>query len=89
MTEARSQAIAAAKEKATAMAKELGQAVGKPWDISEEGDYSDRLNFAALSGGVNGRYAYNSGGSGGGGDSTVAPGQVTVRASIRVSFQLE
>jgi uncharacterized protein YggE len=83
--EARSQAVAAAKEKATAMAKELGQAVGKSWEVSEEGDDRDKLSIMA--GAVNTRYAYNTGG--GAAESTVAPGQVTVRASIRVSFQLE
>lgn len=82
--EARMKAIVAAKEKATAMAKELGQAVGKPWDVSEEGDDRDKLSV--ISGLANARYA---GGGDGTTESTVAPGRVTVRASIRISFQLE
>ena len=38
--EARSKAIRAAKEKAVAMAADLGQTVGKPWDISEESGWN-------------------------------------------------
>lgn len=37
MDEARTKAIRAAKEKAVSMAAELGQTVGKPWEISEQG----------------------------------------------------
>jgi uncharacterized protein YggE len=82
--EARAKAIRAAKEKAVAMAAELGQTIGKPWDISE-----DTFNgvFAQAN-----SYAYASAGGGGGGpateEPTVAPGEVTIRASVRVSFQL-
>ncbi len=81
--EARSNAIRAAKEKAVAMATDLGQTVGKPWDIAEEGGW----NSYQL---PNNSTAYNYAGSTRGADeSTIAPGEVTIRASVKVSFQLE
>jgi uncharacterized protein YggE len=80
--EARAKAIRAAREKAVAMAAELGQTIGKPWTISED-SASETLNGMA-----------NAVGGGGGmppesEESTVAPGQVTIRASVSVSFLLE
>jgi uncharacterized protein YggE len=79
--EARSKAIRAAKEKAVAMAGDLGQTVGKPWDISEEGGWN---SYQLASN------AYVSSNAARGADeSTIAPGQVTIRASVKVSFQLE
>jgi len=79
--EARSKAIRAAKEKAAAMAGDLGQTVGKPWDISEEGGWNS-YQYAAN--------AYVSSKANRGADeSTIAPGQVTIRASVKVSFRLE
>ncbi len=79
--EARLRAIRAAKEKATAMAAELGQTIGKPLEISENA--ANANSFYA--------YANNSVGtrSSAPEESTVAPGQVTIRASVNVSFQLE
>jgi len=82
MDEARSKAVAAAKEKAVAMATELGQAVGKPWEISEEGGTTQNLLP-----GANANYSYSSGVAGE--ESTVAPGQVTISATVSVSFLLE
>jgi len=79
--DARSKAIAAAKEKATAMATDLGQTIGKPWAITEEGGEAEVANF------VEAFWQRRSNAELGG--STVAPGQVTVRSSVRVSFQLE
>jgi uncharacterized protein YggE len=79
--EARLRAIRAAKEKANAMATELGQTIGKPWEINEQAEPPS--------------YPYQNAQvmAGGGGanepQSTVAPGQLAIRASIRVSFQLE
>jgi uncharacterized protein len=89
--EARAKAIKAAREKAVAMAAELGQTIGKPWDISEQGFNGV---FAQTRSSV---YANNSvqassdayDGSPSAGESTVAPGEVSIRASVRVSFQLE
>jgi len=79
--EARSRAIRAAKEKAVAMAAELGQTVGKPWDISEEGGWNS-YQYAANSFEADKRTR-------GADEPTIAPGQVTIRASVKVSFQLE
>jgi uncharacterized protein len=85
--EARLKAIRIAREKAGAMAIELGQTVGKPWEISEDGDSSSLFGFGAR---ANANYAYNVGGKVEGTDeSAVAPGEVAIRASVRVSFQLE
>jgi uncharacterized protein YggE len=79
--EARLQAVRAAKEKATAMAKELGQTVGKPWEIWEQTGRNAYQAMANSSG-------YNSPSFEAEG-TTVVPGQVTIKASVVVSFQLE
>jgi uncharacterized protein len=78
--EARSKAIRAAKEKAVAMAADLGQTVGKPWDISEEGGWNS-YQYAANSFSTEKTRETD--------ESTIAPGQLTIRASIKVSFQLD
>jgi len=80
--EARAKAIKAAREKATAMAAELGQTIGKPWDISEE-------SFNGVFATQNASYAYQASRAPANEDSTVAPGEVSLRASVRISFQLE
>jgi uncharacterized protein len=78
--EARSKAIRAAKEKAAAMAAGLGQTVGKPWDISEESGWNS-YQYAANS--------FSNDKTRDADESTVAPGELTIRASVKVSFQLE
>jgi hypothetical protein len=85
--EARAKAIIAAKEKAVAMAGQLGQTIGKPWEISEEqGGNIFSYSLGALAHSVQTR---SEGGGEGAEESTVAPGQVTIRASVDVSFLLE
>jgi len=81
--ETRLKAIRSAKEKATAMAAELGQTIGKPWEINEETENS-MYSYAntRVSAGVDYRSPAQN-------EPTVAPGQVSVRSSVRVSFQLE
>ncbi|MFZ0478253.1 MAG: SIMPL domain-containing protein [Terriglobales bacterium] len=79
--QARSRAIRDAKEKAIAMAAELGQTVGKPWDISEENGWNS-YGLAANS------FAYDKRAPDAN-EPTIAPGQVTIKASVKVSFQLE
>jgi uncharacterized protein YggE len=78
---ARLEAVQAAREKASAMATQLGQSIGKPWEITEESlsDYSRGMytNFLA----EDKRMLTE--------QSTVAGGQVTIRASVRVSFLWE
>ena len=83
--EARAKAIIAAKEKAVAMAGQLGQTIGKPWVISEEHG-GNVFSYAALANSIQTR---SEGGGGDAEESTVAPGQVTIRASVDVSFLLE
>ena len=81
--DARLKAVNAAREKANTMARELGQSIGKPWEITEEADaertayvytnFQQRTSF-----GMPEQEA-----------STIAGGEVTIRSTIRVSFQLE
>jgi uncharacterized protein YggE len=80
--EVRAKAIRAAREKATAMAAELGQTIGKPWDISED---AGTPAYAQ----ANSNYEYFGNRSAANEETTVAPGQVSIRATVRVSFQLE
>jgi uncharacterized protein len=91
--DARVQAIRAAKEKATLLAKELGQSVGKPETINEQTEYYTPYGYN-----YRGRADYRSqnviqnvGGSGGGGDvaETFSIGTVSVKASVSVVFHLD
>lgn len=84
--EARVKAIKAAKEKAVALATELGSVVGKPYSIAEA-----TYNNWGFSQSVS-----NSIGQGGGNSqpeddamSTFAPGTITISATINVSFLLQ
>jgi uncharacterized protein len=79
--EARSKAILAAKEKAAAMAAELGQTLGKPWEISEESGWN---SYQYMANNVSRDKSVSAED-----ESTVAPGEITIRASVKVSFQLE
>jgi len=87
--DARLKAVRAAREKATKMAAELGQSLGKPWELTEGPEpewaaYSAGHPYANLS--VQQRsYA----GSPEEEASTIAGGEVTIRSTVRVSFQLE
>ena len=80
--EARLKAIRAAREKATAMAAELGQSIAKPWTIIENNANSNYLV-------ANGYTYFGNTGSRAEEESTVAPGEVTIRASVNVSFELQ
>jgi uncharacterized protein len=84
--EARSKAVQAAKEKAVAMAADLGQTVGKPWDISEQDGENPFNPTSLMANTIMGGLANDRSDAK---ESTVAPGQVTIRTSVRVSFQLE
>ena len=82
--EARSQAIRAAREKAAAMASELGQALGKPWEIAELGPEEPyAINTVQFSASLRERNAFM------GEQTPIASGQVSIRALVRISFQLE
>jgi len=82
--ESRAKALKAAKEKAIAMANEVGQTIGKPWEITEY--------VPSYGGGLANNYSSNFSTERAlvqEDQSTVAPGQVSIRSSVRVSFQLE
>jgi uncharacterized protein YggE len=77
--QARLKAVQSARDKAIAMATQLGQSIGKPWEVMEEPDYDcGVLTRANYIGSLPER-----------GGPTVAGGQVVIRASVRVIFQLE
>lgn len=81
--DARLKAVRAAREKASKMAAELGQSLGKPWELTEEAapEMNGHLsaNFQVRSSfGMPEQEA-----------STIAGGEITIRSTVRVSFQLE
>ncbi len=91
---ARALAIKAAREKATALASELGQRVGRAHRINEHGSgwfspygfgWGNRWGGQGLTQNV----VQSAGGSPEGGDGTFALGQITVTANVTVSFLLE
>ena len=82
--DARLKAVRAAREKGKTMVAELEQSLGKPWEITEEAGPD-------LTGGLNANYQTRThfemhmqqeG-------PTIAGGEVTIRSTVRVSFQLE
>jgi len=81
--ETRLKAIRAAREKAAAMASELGQSIGKPWEIVEEAESTpyayQYANTRVLAGAVEPPPS----------EPTVAPGQIAIRSAVKVSFQLD
>jgi uncharacterized protein YggE len=84
--QARALAIKAAREKALAIAQEIGQTIGKAYSIQEEGGLSSRFN-------QNNRFSQNVateiGGSYSDLESTIAPGQISITARVVVSFELK
>ena len=85
MDDARLKAIRAAREKAIAMATELGQTIGRPWTILENNASANyyQANAYASFGSRAVQVSEESGGS------SVAPGEVSIRASVNVSFELQ
>ncbi len=100
--QARSLAMKAAKEKADAMAGELGQKVGRPISIVEDQNnwwsyynfYSAYYGYGRSSAGANvvqnvqNVQPLDTGASAVGGDTSVAPGQISVQAKVTVTFEL-
>lgn len=82
--QARLNAVKAAQQKAKAIATELGQTVGKPWEVTEDPNYGAEANYP-----VNGRMYMARAGLPSVEGPTIAGGEVTIRAAVRVSFQLE
>ena len=90
--EARALAIEAAREKAVALAGELGQKVGDPHLIQEvqSGWWSGYNSWwgSRWGGLVAQNVIQEVGSSGSAGEGTVAPGQISVNARVMVSFAL-
>jgi uncharacterized protein YggE len=82
---ARLDAIQAAKEKATALAGELGQKIGKPISITEVSVRPSvargLANFSSNLGRDDDNGTYDNG--------SVAPGEITISAQVSVTFELE
>jgi uncharacterized protein len=82
--QARAQAVRAAKEKAEALAHEIGQSIGRASAIVEERSspwYAPRAQ----------NVSQNQAGGGGGddaGENTLAPGKISVNAQVMVTFDL-
>ncbi len=91
--EARALAIRAAREKAVAMAAELGQKVGEPYAISEEqsGWWSGYGAWwgSASALGMTQNVVQNAGDAAAVTEGALAPGQISVTARVTVSFALE
>jgi len=89
---ARALALAAAREKAEAMAKELGQSVGKPRLISEghSGWWSPYGSWwGSRRGGAMSQNVVQNVGSGSGSmEGPTAPGQISISATVSVTFDL-
>ncbi len=84
--EARVNAIRAAREKAIALASELGMKVGKPYTITEGGGYDWRAS-------ISNNNSFQVGAAGDQGEdgtvATFAPGTISISANVSVSFILE
>ena len=76
--QARALALKAAKEKAKDMVKELGQRVGRPYSIVEEAYEESTVPNVVPGTGVSLREA----------DKSIALGQMSISARVRVSFEL-
>ena len=82
--EARLKAVRVAREKANTMAAELGQTLGKPWEVTEETDAdTPYLNANTRIPMMHFQMPMQQE------EPTIAGGEVTVRATVRASFQLE
>ncbi|HKS29879.1 MAG TPA: SIMPL domain-containing protein [Pyrinomonadaceae bacterium] len=80
--DARAMAIRAAREKALALTKEIGQTIGKAHTIREEGySYGSSNAMANNTTMISGDFSAEE-------TSTIAPGMITVSARVTVSFLL-
>jgi len=84
--DARLRAVRAAREKANTMAVELGQSLGKPWEVTEEAE-PDLDRTASLNANFQTRMRFEMPMQQEG--PTIAGGEVTIRSTVRISFQLE
>lgn len=80
--QARAMAIKAAQEKAAALAREIGQTIGKAYSIQEQGQtYGGLPNNSNSLGFASGSYSDE--------ESTIALGQIAITARVVVSFELK
>ncbi len=81
--EARALAIRAAREKAVALTREIGQTIGRAYSISEVPDtsYMPANTYANVANVGEGGSSEE--------ESTIAPGMITVKARVLISFRLE
>jgi uncharacterized protein len=88
--QARSMAMKAAHEKAIALAKEQGMKPGKPRAITEGGGgfWGGHGYWGGRHGGFSQNVSQNAGGAGAI-ESTMAPGTVSITASVSIVFDLE
>ncbi len=88
--EARALAVRAAREKAAAMAKELGQEIGEPLTVREEGSTDWGWYRWWWGGGTSAQNVIqNAGGGGAAMDGSVALGQIPVNANVSIEFALK
>jgi uncharacterized protein YggE len=91
--QARALAIIAAREKAEALSQELEVKIWRVHDIKEyPSNWWSWYNTGwrgGYSGGMSQNVVQNFGGGGVDEESTIAPGQITIRAKVQVSFELE
>lgn len=80
---ARAQAMRAAREKAAALAGEIGQSIGKAYSIEE-----DTPTGRALLQNASSNYVGTSGGDGSETEGTLALGQIRITARVTVRFEL-
>jgi uncharacterized protein len=84
--QARSQAIRAAREKAEALTREIGQKAGKACTITEDSPVQRSYGMGSQNVSQN---VSDASGRGNLPDSTVSPGSISVSAQVTVSFELE
>jgi len=88
---ARSLAIRAAREKAVALAQELGQKIGQPHDIREDqSQWWSWYNtwWGGRASGLTQNVIQEGGGASVETEGTLAPGQISVTAKVTVSFEM-
>jgi uncharacterized protein YggE len=87
----RALAIQAAREKAEALAKEMGQTVGAPLSISENSSWGYRsYSWWGASSAISQNVIQNAPSQGtSDGSSTLALGQIAINASVSVTFELK
>ena len=90
--EARASAIRAAREKAVALAGELGQEVGQPHDIREDqSQWWSWYNtwWGGRASPISQNVTQEGGNAPQGTEGTLAPGQISVTARVTVSFEMQ